>query len=79
MKTAGVRELRDLATSCLSGSSPVAVTKHGHVRGGAGGLFAAPPTWERSSTRRFGDGRNRVFVEWGPDLIEKGWTDADAG
>jgi antitoxin (DNA-binding transcriptional repressor) of toxin-antitoxin stability system len=33
MKEVGVREFRDHATSYLSGSEPVAVSKHGHVVG----------------------------------------------
>ena len=33
LKTVGVREFRDHATTYLSGSEPVAVSKHGHVIG----------------------------------------------
>ena len=33
MKTVGVREFRDHATSYLSGAEPVAVSKHGQVIG----------------------------------------------
>jgi hypothetical protein len=33
MESVGVREFRDHATAYLSGSKPVAVSKHGHVIG----------------------------------------------
>ena len=33
LNTVGVREFRDHATTYLSGSEPVAVSKHGHVIG----------------------------------------------
>ena len=33
LKNVGVREFRDHATTYLSGSDPVAVSKHGHVIG----------------------------------------------
>lgn len=33
MKSVGVREFRDHATTYLSGPDPVAVSKHGHVIG----------------------------------------------
>lgn len=33
IKNVGVREFRDHATSYLSGSEPLAVSKHGHVIG----------------------------------------------
>jgi hypothetical protein len=33
MKSVGVREFRDRATTYLSGPEPVAISKHGHVIG----------------------------------------------
>lgn len=33
MKNVGVREFRDHATAYLSGSEPIAISKHGHVIG----------------------------------------------
>lgn len=47
LKTVGVREFRDHATSYLSGSDPVAVSKHGRVIG-----FYVPVERDEDEVRR---------------------------
>jgi hypothetical protein len=47
VKSIGVREFRDHATTYLSGSDPVAVSKHGHVIG-----FYIPLERDESEVRR---------------------------
>jgi antitoxin (DNA-binding transcriptional repressor) of toxin-antitoxin stability system len=47
MKSVGVREFRDRATTYLSGPEPVAVSKHGHVIG-----FYIPVERDENDARR---------------------------
>ena len=47
MKSVGVREFRDHATTYLSGPDPVAVSKHGHVIG-----FYIPVERDEDEVRR---------------------------
>lgn len=47
LKSVGVREFRDHATSYLSGSDPIAVNKHGHVIG-----FYIPVERDREQAKR---------------------------
>ncbi len=64
MKSIGVREFRDHATSYLSGSEPVAVSKHGHVIG-----FYIPLERDEDEARRaiagLGKAVERVLQETG--------------
>ncbi len=64
MKSVGVREFRDHATTYLSGSDPVAVSKHGHVIG-----FYIPLERDEGEARRavarLGETVERVLKETG--------------
>lgn len=64
LKTVGVREFRDRATAYLSGTEPVAVSKHGHVIG-----FYLPVERDQDHVRRALDklGRSveKVLAETG--------------
>jgi hypothetical protein len=69
MKSVGVREFRDRATTYLSGSDPVAVSKHGHVIG-----FYIPLERDEDEARRavarLGDAVEQVLTETGMDEEE---------
>lgn len=64
MKSIGVREFRDHATTYLSGSDPVAVSKHGHVIG-----FYIPLERDEGEVRRavvrLGEAVEKVLQETG--------------
>jgi hypothetical protein len=64
MKQVGVREFRDHATLYLSGSDPIAVSKHGRVIG-----FYVPVKRDEDEVRRaldrFGATVNRILQETG--------------
>ncbi len=64
MRSVGVREFRDHATSYLSGPEPVAVNKHGHVIG-----FYIPVERDENEVRRavahLGETVERVLKETG--------------
>ena len=64
MKSIGVREFRDHATTYLSGSDPVAVSKHGHVIG-----FYIPLERDEGEVRRavvrLGEAVEQVLKETG--------------
>jgi hypothetical protein len=64
MKSVGVREFRDRATTYLSGPEPVAVSKHGHVIG-----FYIPVERDEDDVRRslahLGETVERVLRETG--------------
>jgi hypothetical protein len=64
MKSIGVREFRDHATTYLSGPEPVAVSKYGHVIG-----FYIPLERDESEARRaiarLGEAVERVLAETG--------------
>jgi hypothetical protein len=64
MKSVGVREFRDHATTYLSGPDPVAVSKHGHVIG-----FYIPIERDEDEVRRavvgLGEAVGQVLQETG--------------
>jgi antitoxin (DNA-binding transcriptional repressor) of toxin-antitoxin stability system len=64
LKNVGVREFRDHATSYLSGSDPVAVSKHGRVIG-----FYVPVERDEEQVRRglaeLGETVERILAETG--------------
>jgi antitoxin (DNA-binding transcriptional repressor) of toxin-antitoxin stability system len=64
MRSVGVREFRDHATTYLSGQEPVEVSKHGHVIG-----FYIPLERDESESRRavarLGEAVERVLQETG--------------
>jgi hypothetical protein len=64
MKSVGVREFRDHATTYLSGADPVAVSKHGHVIG-----FYIPVERDEDEVRRavvgLGEAVGQVLQETG--------------
>jgi len=64
MKSIGVREFRDHATTYLSGPDPVAVSKHGHVIG-----FYIPIERDEDEVRRavvgLGEAVGQVLQETG--------------
>lgn len=64
MKSIGVREFRDHATTYLSGSDPLAVSKHGHVIG-----FYIPLERDEGEVRRavvrLGEAVEQVLQETG--------------
>jgi hypothetical protein len=64
MKSVGVREFRDHATTYLSGPDPVAVSKHGHVIG-----FYIPVERDEDEVRRavvgLGEAVGQVLQETG--------------
>jgi hypothetical protein len=64
MKSVGVREFRDHATTYLSGPDPVAVSKHGHVIG-----FYIPIDRDEDEVRRavvgLGEAVGQVLQETG--------------
>jgi hypothetical protein len=64
LKQVGVREFRDHATTYLSGSAPVAVSKHGRIIG-----IYVPLKRDEDEVRRawdrFGESINRVLQETG--------------
>jgi hypothetical protein len=64
MKSVGVREFRDHATTYLSGPDPVAVSKHGHVIG-----FYIPIERDENEVRRavigLGEAVGQVLQETG--------------
>jgi hypothetical protein len=64
MKSIGVREFRDHATTYLSGPDPVAVSKHGHVIG-----FYIPIERDENEVRRavvgLGEAVGQVLQETG--------------
>lgn len=64
MKSIGVREFRDHATTYLSGPDPVAVSKHGHVIG-----FYIPIERDENEVRRavvgLGEAVEQVLQETG--------------
>lgn len=69
LKNVGVREFRDHATSYLSGSSPVAVSKHGRVIG-----FYVPVQRDddevQAAVVRLGEAVGQVLTESGMDEDE---------
>jgi hypothetical protein len=64
LKSVGVREFRDHATAYLSGSDPVAVSKHGHVIG-----FYIPvdrdPEQVQRAMEKLGNTVERILEETG--------------
>jgi antitoxin (DNA-binding transcriptional repressor) of toxin-antitoxin stability system len=64
MRSVGVREFRDHATTYLSGPEPVAVSKHGHVIG-----FYIPLERDEAESRRavarLGEAVEQVLKETG--------------
>ncbi len=64
LKHVGVREFRDHATTYLSGSDPIAVSKHGHIIG-----VYVPLKRDEEKVRRawdrFGETVDRILQETG--------------
>jgi hypothetical protein len=69
VKTVGVREFRDHATTYLSGAEPVAVSKHGQVIG-----FYLPVERDQDQAQRTLD---RLAATVGKVLAETGMTEDD--
>ena len=69
LKNVGVREFRDHATTYLSGSDPVAVSKHGQVIG-----FYIPVEGDREQARR---AIERLGRSVGEILEETGMTEEE--
>ncbi len=66
LKNVGVREFRDHATTYLSGSDPVAVSKHGQVIG-----FYIPVEGDREQARRAIERLGRSVEEILEEILEE--------